>query len=599
MAGKKIRHLAKRCFFSLSILGVFTYLLKFSWLKWGNLVIDTGRELYVPLRILKGSVLYRDIWYDYGPFSPYFNSLLCAIFGLHMRSFIISGALTTVVTSFLLYKISRVFLNALLSLAPVLTFLFVFAFGQLYEAGIFNYILPYSYPAIHSMAFALGALFFYYKALKKKKGLYVYLSGLLVSLTLLTRIEIGIMLVVSLLSGVILEQRSGPFKERYWRLRAHCIYPLFSAILVYGLFAAAYTKIAGYGSAANYMEIFFKNLDTKAPFTGALMGITGFRDNMLNIAVSGIYYLAIIAMFFGAGLVTSVIRKKYTTKVSIIASVVLLTAAAAAVFFQQMYFPYYLQYKCVPIICVILFVVARNSYLKGLEPERYLFLMVFSMFSCFTLARMFFNVWAGHYGFYLLVPGMVCYYIFFLNALPNAFRRKEAVNAYRLVFVIFSLSFIISHFSVSSYAYKSRSMKITLARGAMRVRPAYHRYAEMMDYLKDNTARSDSLVAFPEGVMLNFLSGIDNPLRFYTFLPIDFARHGFEKDVIEGLEKNKVRYVVILNRNTLEYGPARFGIDYARGLMQDILRHYMIKRQFGPLPFTTNEVTMVLMERVE
>ncbi len=42
---------------------------------WGDFQIDNGRELYVPVSILHGKLLYRDIWYMYGPLAPYQPSL--------------------------------------------------------------------------------------------------------------------------------------------------------------------------------------------------------------------------------------------------------------------------------------------------------------------------------------------------------------------------------------------------------------------------------------------------------------------------------------------------------------------------------------------
>src|SRR5882762_6715421 len=42
-----------------------------TWATWGDLSIDSGRELYVPAVLLEGKMLYRDIWYLYGPAGPY------------------------------------------------------------------------------------------------------------------------------------------------------------------------------------------------------------------------------------------------------------------------------------------------------------------------------------------------------------------------------------------------------------------------------------------------------------------------------------------------------------------------------------------------
>src|SRR6266446_11000172 len=41
----------------------------------GDFQIDNGRELYVPVSILHGKLLYRDICYMYGPLAPYQPSL--------------------------------------------------------------------------------------------------------------------------------------------------------------------------------------------------------------------------------------------------------------------------------------------------------------------------------------------------------------------------------------------------------------------------------------------------------------------------------------------------------------------------------------------
>lgn len=52
-----------------------------TWRKWPDILIDFGRELYVPWRLIQGEVLYRDLAYLNGPFSPYLNALWFRLFG--------------------------------------------------------------------------------------------------------------------------------------------------------------------------------------------------------------------------------------------------------------------------------------------------------------------------------------------------------------------------------------------------------------------------------------------------------------------------------------------------------------------------------------
>ena len=52
----------------------FGFGLAVSWHRWGNPLIDTGREMNQPLRLLGGEMLYSDIRHIYGPLSPWLHA---------------------------------------------------------------------------------------------------------------------------------------------------------------------------------------------------------------------------------------------------------------------------------------------------------------------------------------------------------------------------------------------------------------------------------------------------------------------------------------------------------------------------------------------
>src|SRR5689334_8255353 len=62
-----------------------------TWARWGNFQADCGRELYVPAEILRGKLLYRDLWYPYGPLEPYTAAVLLGLFGKHLYVFNLFG----------------------------------------------------------------------------------------------------------------------------------------------------------------------------------------------------------------------------------------------------------------------------------------------------------------------------------------------------------------------------------------------------------------------------------------------------------------------------------------------------------------------------
>src|SRR4029077_19260177 len=88
----------------LAIAAVFTVLAVYTWGRWGDLQIDCGREGYVPVEILKGRMLYRDLWYPYGPLVPYAQALLFWIFGVRLNSLFSAGLVLNLSIAYLAYR---------------------------------------------------------------------------------------------------------------------------------------------------------------------------------------------------------------------------------------------------------------------------------------------------------------------------------------------------------------------------------------------------------------------------------------------------------------------------------------------------------------
>src|SRR6186713_3295110 len=83
----------------------FAAMLAVSWRRWTSMIVDIGRETDLPLRIMNGEMLYRDVHYIYPPFSPYFNALLYWVFGPHLDTLAFSGIFFAMLLTFLCYKI--------------------------------------------------------------------------------------------------------------------------------------------------------------------------------------------------------------------------------------------------------------------------------------------------------------------------------------------------------------------------------------------------------------------------------------------------------------------------------------------------------------
>src|SRR6266852_7642784 len=145
---------------------------------WGDCQIDNGRELYVPVSILHGKLLYRDIWYMYGPLAPYLQALLFRIFGIHLNVLYGFGLLLTIASALVTFEIARRFRLPLpASLVPSLFFLL-----ESYFPFIFNFIFPYSYAATLGSFLGLACLYFVLKHASRMRTLVFGFAALLASL---------------------------------------------------------------------------------------------------------------------------------------------------------------------------------------------------------------------------------------------------------------------------------------------------------------------------------------------------------------------------------------------------------------------------------
>ena len=129
-----------------------------SYEKWGDPIIDLGRDLYLPGRLLNGRILYRDILYNYGPVTPYLLAMLVRVFGDALPVFETFGILTGVAALYALYGIGALIGGRGIAFFSALLFLTLSFFAR--STWGCNFVSPYSYAATISTALALWSFYF-------------------------------------------------------------------------------------------------------------------------------------------------------------------------------------------------------------------------------------------------------------------------------------------------------------------------------------------------------------------------------------------------------------------------------------------------------
>src|ERR1700689_653060 len=118
---------------------ILAYVLRVSWLKWPDPLVDFGRELYLPWRLSNGAVLYRDADDFYGPLSQYLNAGLFRVFGSGLMVLVYANLAVFLLIAAALYVALRRAWGAASALASTAVFVAVFGFAQLVVASNFNF----------------------------------------------------------------------------------------------------------------------------------------------------------------------------------------------------------------------------------------------------------------------------------------------------------------------------------------------------------------------------------------------------------------------------------------------------------------------------
>jgi len=101
----------------------------YTWARWGDIQVDCGKELYVPSEILRGRLLYRDLWYPYGPLAPYLQAGILFLFGHSLNAFYFFGLSIAIGCALLLFQIGTMLEGRAAGLTAALALLVV-AFGS-------------------------------------------------------------------------------------------------------------------------------------------------------------------------------------------------------------------------------------------------------------------------------------------------------------------------------------------------------------------------------------------------------------------------------------------------------------------------------------
>ncbi len=531
-----------------------------TWRRLGSLLIDCGRELEVPRRILEGDVLYRDVRYYWGPLAPYLNAALYGLFGVHADVLMWAGIATAALACAGLYLLARHVLDQVASAAAAIAFVFLCAFSQRIQLAIFNFVMPFNCSATYGMTAAIWSVHLLLRQAETGRSAPLFASAVLAGLAALTKVEI--VLALAMAHGAFLVGAGW----RPWK-RYLLAYAIGAAFMATGLIVASqmsqgkiWPSLRALVNPASRYYI--------ADTMGLLSVYPSLGDAVLSAL--GLGLVAAVAALAGR-------RSGRLGRGSAIAAV---AAVGIAFVVPSVLLPSNFL-RAMPLAMIVALgalLVARIRRAPAPFGGTATAQLVVWAFGLGSLGRIVFRVGPDHYGFFLIPATLVCLALMFCVYLRDAVgggpRARRVVEACGVSLLVGAAA---SGLRASLPQYQASSAELVSPRAHMRVDPEGPEMTVVP--LLARWPASTRASAVPEGAGFIFAAGLQTGLDGMTsYLPMEIPDDAADAQLVATWERAPPQ-VVIYTGIGAEFGYAGFGADYGRRAYEWLSAKYRVVAQ--------------------
>ncbi len=563
---------------------------------WPDVLIDTGYYLYNFWQISEGKVLFKDLTYYYGPFSPMVNAAIFKLFGVSLTAIILFNFILFITCSFFIYKIFSKACDRATGCILALIFLLLFGFAQYVPTGNFNFIAPYKTEILHGLLASLIMIYLMERVFSGVNGPLVWIAiGVCAGVSLLTSGEISMATLAALGVGLTITYLSGRYSSSdytrnvIWLILGCLLLPL-GFFCYYCLhLPASEAFIATFNGIL--AVVLFPSVSQNVFFQES-MGLNHPTENLIIILQCSLVIVTACLSIWSLG---AFINKKNIVSEKnrrIVGATVLLASALIFYSFPNVT-PWVHFSSALPLLVGVLASVGlcwclRLRRTNALSAQSFLF-TVWSFFSFFMLAKMILNARIHHYGFYLGMPATLLVWATLLWYLPRL--KKGEINwifqgaAYiALVSMTMSLGLLSLHFYQQKDVVVGRGQDAIVTYNAETSTKGPATQAALQ-WLEENAAKDATLLTLPEGTILNYLSRRVRPSP-YTFIITEVLAYG-EDTILKSFQDGRPDYVMLIDRDTTEFGVGPFGQDplYGEKVMAWIRQSYITRVVIGAAPF--------------
>ena len=429
------------------------------------------REIYIPQLILEGKVLYKDIFVLYNPLSYEINSFLYLIFGANLNVLYLAGAVNSFLIILCVYLISRQFLDRFNSFVISVFTIFYFIFNS---RTVINYIFPYAYAMIYALTGMLYSALFGLIYIRNNKSLYIILAFLMLGLSFANKPEF-IFCIIPLI--FLLFKNKTNIKIILAGISAFII-PI---IISYGILFIQGFTIQNLIEYLRFIKEFFSTPEQKIYNANTFRGWD--LQNLVNISLDFAQFalLTVIPAF-----IFKLLKTKKVFIVGIIMAVLLFKSYYINI--SQLTLNSALMISWVCIACLLMAI-------KSLKDKSwdFLFLCIFAVLSCLR--------------YKLLLPadfakfaGVLPFILIWIYLNKTVCHRKIQ---YSLSIILLGLCTIITQYRFKQITYVPAELK-NKNEILYTVKAYSEPFSNTVNWIKENTKNTDTILALPEGIMINY-----------------------------------------------------------------------------------------------
>jgi 4-amino-4-deoxy-L-arabinose transferase-like glycosyltransferase len=583
---------------------VFCVLAFWSWRKWPDLLVDFGHQLYIPWQLAVGKLLYKDIVIFHGPLSQYFNALWFKLFGPSLTVLIFVNLAILAGITVVLYKTVRRFADSLTATTVCIVLLTLFGFSQYVQVGNYNYITPYTHESTHGIALTAAMILALSHYLTRGGHVAAAISGVCLGLALLTRAEAAVAAVAVALLGFVIASFVGPPSASSKRdgVVLFCGMALAPALGFYLYFlsylpAEQALPAVGQGFSALSGEV------VRNVFFMQILGLDNPGDNL-----SRMFTMFVGIVIFVLFAVAADVVSRRATRNTRLTAIVLGSVFLLALYLEFDLLPWLDIPRALPLttsLALVVFVALLVKHPRRTELWPTLLPMVlWTTFALSLLSKMALNVHLYHYGFYLAMPATLVLVICLTYWIPEVLRRTWGRGVvFRTLALVILAAASVYYLNRSHKLYRLKDFPVgkggdTIFTYGPKVHISGLVTALALEWIEEKTSREATFVGLPEGIMLNYLSRRTTTSPYVTFMMTEMIVFG-EKRILDDLKARPSDYVLLVDKDTSEFGVGPFGTDprYGQQIMDWVNRQYTPIAVVGDEPLQGRDFGIKILKR--